>query len=171
MKVLNLQCGHGHGFEGWFASDDDFLAQNAAQRIECPLCANAEITKLPSAPRLNLGARQVERVEDQGVPAAAAAETVETTGQAAGSQTSTHDRQEAKARWQSQWLQVVQHVLAHTEDVGEQFASEARRMHYGDTQARGIRGQATHEERLALEDEGIEVASLPLPAAIKGPVQ
>ena len=54
MKVLNLRCTNGHGFEGWFASDDDFMAQNGSGRIECPLCADKVISRLPSAPRLNL---------------------------------------------------------------------------------------------------------------------
>ena len=54
MKVINLRCHNGHGFEGWFASDEDFLAQNGGQLIACPLCADTVIVRLPSAPRLNL---------------------------------------------------------------------------------------------------------------------
>ena len=69
------------------------------------------------------------------------------------------------------WLQAVRHLLANTEDVGERFADEARRIHYGEEPQRGIRGQATPEEREALRDEGIEAMSLPLPAALKGPLQ
>jgi hypothetical protein len=65
----------------------------------------------------------------------------------------------------------VQHVLATTVDVGERFADEARRIHYGEVDERPIRGRATLEEAEALRDEGIEVAALPLPAALKGPVQ
>ena len=55
MKVLNLRCAGGHGFEGWFASEDDFTAQAAAAGIACPLCGDTEISRLPSAPRLNVG--------------------------------------------------------------------------------------------------------------------
>ena len=69
------------------------------------------------------------------------------------------------------WLKAVRHVIEHTDDVGDRFAAEARRIHYGETETRGIRGQATPEEREALRDEGIEVMALPLPAALKGPVQ
>ena len=69
------------------------------------------------------------------------------------------------------WMKVVRHVLAHTEDVGERFADEARRIHYGDATERGIRGQATPDEREALRDEGIEVMPFPLPAALKEPLQ
>jgi hypothetical protein len=143
MKVIDLRCHNGHGFEGWFASDDDFLDQNGRQMIACPLCADTVIVRLPSAPRLNLsGAREVA------APAPA-----------------------APADPQALWMKAIRHVLAHTEDVGERFADEARRIHYGEAQERGIRGQASADEREALRDEGIEVMPLPLPAALKEPLQ
>jgi hypothetical protein len=144
MKVIDLRCHNGHGFEGWFASDDDFLDQNGRQLIACPLCADTVIVRLPSAPRLNLsGAR-----ED--APATAVATQPDP---------------------QAQWLKAIRHVLANTEDVGERFADEARRIHYGEAAERGIRGQATAGEREALHDEGIEVMPLHLPAALKEPLQ
>ena len=145
MKVIDLRCHNGHGFEGWFASDDDFLDQNGRRLIACPLCDDTLIVRLPSAPRLNLsGAREAEPAPPQPPPQLEA---------------------------QVQWMKVVRHVLAHTEDVGERFADEARRIHYGEAAERGIRGQATPGEREALRDEGIEVMPLPLPAALKGPLQ
>ena len=66
---------------------------------------------------------------------------------------------------------MVRHVIANTEDVGERFADEARRIHYGETEERAIRGQASAEEREALRDEGIEVHPLPVPAAFKDTLQ
>lgn len=72
---------------------------------------------------------------------------------------------------QAQLLQAVQQVLANTEDVGSQFAEEARRIHYGESQQRGIRGQASADETAALLDEGIDVVALPLPQGLKGPLQ
>jgi hypothetical protein len=68
-------------------------------------------------------------------------------------------------------MKAVRHLLANTEDVGERFADEARRIHYGEAPERGIRGQASEQEREALRDEGIEVMPLPLPAALKEPLQ
>ena len=62
-------------------------------------------------------------------------------------------------------------MLSHTEDVGERFPEEARRIHYGEAAERGIRGEATPEERRALHEEGIEVMAIPVPRALKGPVQ
>lgn len=147
MKVLNLRCANGHGFEGWFASDDEFMAQNGQGLIECPLCADRIITRMPTAPRLNLSAARE--------PVAAEAPTADTPAPAL----------------QAQWVDAMRRVLEQTDDVGERFPEEARRIHYGEIEARGIRGQATPEERRALLEEGIEIMSLPLPAALKGPVQ
>lgn len=148
MKVLNLRCANGHRFEGWFASDDDFMAQNGRGLVECPLCADKVVSRLPSAPRLNLsGAREPEpRPKAPDVPP-------------------------QMADLQAAWLSTVRQLMANTEDVGERFAEEARRIHYGEQEARGIRGQATPEEREALREEGIETMSIPLPTALKGPVQ
>jgi hypothetical protein len=72
---------------------------------------------------------------------------------------------------QAAWMKAVRQVIANTENVGERFAEEARRIHYGEAEQRGIRGQASREDRQALEDEGIEVHPLPLPAALKDPLQ
>ena len=155
MKVLNLRCANGHGFEGWFGSEDDYMDQNGRGAVECPLCADKLITRLPSAPRLNLsGAREPAALT---TPAAFSAPAVQAEAR--------------PADLRAAWLQTVRELMARTEDVGERFATEARRIHYGETPNRGIRGQATVEERAALQDEGIETVTVPLPAALKGPVQ
>jgi hypothetical protein len=150
MKVLNLRCANGHGFEGWFASEEAFMSQNGSGLIECPLCADRIISRLPSAPRLNLSGQRAPAETAPPVAAPAPADAV---------------------TLQTQWMQAVRRMLENTEDVGEQFPDEARRIHYGEIEARGIRGQASADERRALLDEGIEIMSLPLPAALKGPVQ
>ncbi len=152
MKVLNLQCRHAHGFEGWFASEEDFQGQLARGLVECPLCGDAQVTKMPSAPRLNLGASEP-------VPAAAPA---------AGKQEVMSAPNE---QLQAAWMQLVRQVMTQTEDVGERFAEEARKIHYGETEERGIRGQASRKETEALMEEGIAVMPLPLPEGLKGPLQ
>jgi len=150
MKVLNLRCSNGHAFEGWFASDDEFMEQNGGGALQCPLCADSVITRLPSAPRLNLSGAREKPPEAAVAPAAA---------DARGSEL------------QALWMKAVRHVLAHTEDVGERFAEEARRIHYGEAPERGIRGQVDARQRDELIDEGIEVFALPLPRALDGPLQ
>lgn len=190
MKVLNLQCQQGHGFEGWFASEDDFQAQLLRQLVACPLCGDLQVSKLPSAPRLNLGSGRQDDVAQRGarseqaergartereggrpdraeVPAAARGTGAPPPPASAGAPAATTPPPELQALW----LQAVKQVMARTEDVGERFPEEARRIHYGETPERGIRGQATPEQRAELAEEGIEVLPLPMPAGLKGPVQ
>ena len=150
MKVLDLRCAHGHGFEGWFASNEAFDSQLASGLVECPVCGDTAIVKLLSAPRLNLGNAKPPQ---------------EATAPAASSGVSTELSPEAR------WMRAVREVMAKTEDVGDRFADEARKMHYGEAQERGIRGQATPEQTEALLDEGIAVMALPIPAALKETLQ
>lgn len=72
---------------------------------------------------------------------------------------------------QAAWLQMSRKLIAHTEDVGERFAEEARRMHHGEVEPRGIRGQASAEEAVALIEEGISVLPLALADAAKETLQ
>jgi hypothetical protein len=161
MKVLNLQCSQQHSFEGWFASEDDFQSQLTGGLVSCPLCADPAVQKMPSAPRLNLGAAAQaapsrELSVPDAAPAAGAVHEVLTAGGPAG---------------QAAFLKALRQVLANTEDVGERFADEARAMHYGDTEQRSIRGQASTREAVELLEEGIDVMPLPLPAAVKETLQ
>jgi hypothetical protein len=154
MKVLNLQCDVGHSFEGWFGSDDDYNSQCERGLVECPLCASRSIQRLPSAPRLNLSGHHA--------PEAQHAEAASQHRQPL-----TPEQQSVE----SLWLRAIRHVMANTDDVGDRFASEARRMHYGEIGERGIRGHASREEAQQLREEGIEILSLPIPAAAKEPLQ
>ena len=146
MKVLNLRCGHHHAYEGWFASDEDFLSQKERAIVACPLCGDTRVERLPTAPRLNIARHAAVETP---VPAETRAEMT----------------------LQSQWLRAVRQVMSTTEDVGDRFPEEARRIHYGEVEERGIRGKASKEDADALREEGIEVMALPMPDAVKGPVQ
>lgn len=147
MKVYSLQCEQGHAFEGWFASEGAYVEQCDRGLLECPLCASKAVQRLPSAPRLSLSGARAEAM----VPAMPA----------------TPEQQSVEALW----MRAVRHVMTNTEDVGERFAAEARRIHYGEAAERGIRGRASSEEAQALQDEGIEVCALPLLPALKGTLQ
>lgn len=159
MKVLNLQCQHQHHFEGWFASEDDYQSQRAQDLVSCPMCGDHDISKMLSAPRLNLLSTRSETTAETHadesalsvLPSAVPAVTM-------------------PAEMQAAFMQIVKHVMANTEDVGAQFAEEARKMHYGETKERGIRGRVSLDETHALLEEGIHVMPLPLPDALKGPV-
>lgn len=166
MKVLDLGCHFGHVFEGWFASEDDFQSQKARALVQCPLCGDTAIEKRLSAPRLNLGA-QAAAVPAQ--PAATSAGAAHgTTPPRSLAQSPAAPSREAL---QAAWLKMSRHLLANTEDVGPRFAEEARRMHHGETETRGIRGQASLEEAVALREEGIDVLPLPLADAAKQTLQ
>ena len=159
MKVLDLQCQHGHSFEGWFGSESDFQGQLARGLVECPLCGDSKVTKLLSAPRLNLSTslREPLPAVSETAPAEPAASTVV-------------EGQPTMAQLGQAWMKVVQHVMQNTDDVGSGFAEEARKIHYGERPERNIRGQVTPAESQSLLEEGIPVVSLPMPAALKGPV-
>ena len=149
MKVLDLQCCHQHVFEGWFASEDDFLDQCRRAQVQCPVCGDAAISKRLSAPRLNL-----------------------TGGRGGPSPVLEVARpQGADQAMQHAWMALAHRIVANTDDVGDNFAEEARKMHYGETKERGIRGQASRTEAESLIEEGIAVMSLSLPVALKGPLQ
>lgn len=156
MKVLNLQCAHQHEFEGWFGSEGDFTSQLARGLVSCPMCGDAQIQKMPSAPRLNL--RSSREGKAPAVPVEAGG-SVELGLPAPGSQL------------QAQLLKALRQVLAHTEDVGEGFADQARAMHHGDINQRNIRGRTTPEVAMELIEEGIEVMPLPSMPALKETLQ
>lgn len=149
MKVLDLQCGNGHVFEGWFGSEEDFQAQHAKCMVECPMCGDNRMVKKLSAPRLSLSNSQPASQQTLDV----ASNSPAASGLAAA------------------WLAMARHIVANSTDVGNRFAEEARKMHYGETDERSIRGRTTPEEARNLLEEGIEVMPLLLPEAVKEPLQ
>lgn len=159
MKVLNLRCSQGHGFEGWFASEEDFGHQHEGGLVACPVCSDKVVSRLPSAPRLNLSGARPPRVAPAAGADSASGPPAEASSPAAV----------VPPPLQALWMQAVREVIKNTEDVGERFPEEARRIHYGEAQSRGIRGQATPKERAELIEEGIEVMPLVVPDALKGP--
>ncbi len=158
MKVFNLQCSAHHQFEGWFASEEDYLNQTERGLLECPLCADKTVHKLPSAPRINLGATP-------------ASSSVETSAGKQEPQTANPELQGGIREMQAAYLNFARRVMAETEDVGTRFAEEARKIHYGESEERGIRGKASREETEALQEEGITVMPLPMPEGFNGPLQ
>ena len=182
MLVVDLHCAHGHHFEGWFASSDDLVSQQARGLVSCPVCGDHEVVRRPSAPHLNVSHLKAETLPSAGrnrthSPSANVGELV--SGAGAGTAPAVHaagddaaqSAEAALQALQAAYLQVVRHVVTHTEDVGERFADEARSIHHGDAPERAIRGQTSPEEREALREEGIEVLSLPIPDGLKGPLQ
>lgn len=161
MKVFDLACEHDHRFEGWFGSTQAFDEQLERGFVECPVCASRAVRRMPSAPRLNLSSapepqgqsgRDMERKKgEKGEAVAAAMPTPQ--------------------QLQALWMKMARHLAENTEDVGERFADEARRIHYNEAPERGIRGVATREQAAELAEEGIEVFSFPMPKGSNEPLQ
>jgi hypothetical protein len=184
MKVLDLQCGQQHSFEGWFGSEDDFQSQLTRGLVQCPLCSNADITKKLSAPRFNLGkfndkaaaptssneTAVASKNEASSTPAVTSTELATKPVQPLQSVQVPKLSPEAAEVMQAAWMEIAKHVMANTEDVGSSFASEARKIHYGEADERAIRGQATPDQTMELLEEGIDVMPMPIPESLKRPL-
>jgi hypothetical protein len=139
MIVFDLLCTNGHAFEGWFASGAEFDRQKAAQLVSCPVCDGIDVARRPSA-KVHIAKSQVAALPSSAAPAA------------------PHD---AIAGISPELLAKLREVVRNTEDVGERFPEEARKIHYDEAPPRSIRGQASREEAEALVEEGIDFSQLP----------
>lgn len=138
MIVLNLCCPHEHRFEGWFASAADFDAQCARGQVSCPVCGDAAIRRLPSAPYVQTRSAQPPGAQPQAAAPAALAPEAATAV-----------------------VRALREMARAADDVGRDFAEEARRIHYGEVEARNIRGAASADEVGELIEEGILVLPVP----------
>lgn len=137
MIRYSLKCDEGHGFEAWFKGSDAFEKQAKKGLVECPVCGTSDVARdimAPSVPKKGSVSRQHEA------------------------------RAHEVAR---EILDAVTTIRNHVEEncdyVGDAFADEARKIHYGEAEVRGIYGEATPGEAHDLTEEGIEVFALPKP--------
>ena len=142
MSIFELICVHGHRFEGWFASGEEFSRQQERSLVTCPVCDDAHVERLPSA-RVSI-AKGAAR--DNAPPAEASEERNPT---------------DAAVGLPAEALVKLRAMVRNTENVGRRFPEEARKMHYQEVPPRAIRGQASRDEAKALTEEGIEFTSLP----------
>lgn len=147
MIVFDLHCDHGHRFEGWFGSSDDFASQQDRGLVSCPECGSAAVGKAPMAPAVPRKGNSVERADRQTAPMTSGEIPAEV-------------RKAMKALAEAQ-----KKALANSKWVGDGFAEESRAMHYGEKDLEAIHGKATLKEAKELLDEGIQVAPLPFPIA------
>ena len=137
MILYDLACRSGHVFEAWFRDAAAFEAQRKGRKIACPECGNHGVRKAPMAPRIGKGASEPTPVKTVAPKPGMPAEMVRAL------------------------RQLRQAVERDCEYVGPRFPEEARAMHYGEEERRGIYGEASDEEAKALADEGIEVTRIP----------
>jgi hypothetical protein len=161
MKVYNLACPLDHRFEGWFASEEDYLAQQDKGMLACPVCDSTEITRMPSAPHIGKSSSTelaLPKTESENLSGGVVALT--------GS-----DHSQLEAQVQAAFLKGMRELMGRSEDVGDSFADEARKIHYKESPERSIRGQTTLDEAEALREEGIDVLSMPIIPALKNTLQ
>lgn len=146
MIVYALKCAQEHAFEGWFRDAETFDRQAAAGEVLCAVCGDSQVVKAPMAPRL--AKRRGDRSEgdrsegDRGAPPA-------------------ETRPGLPAEAMKLLAELRQKVEQECDYVGERFSEEARRIHYGEAEKRGIYGEASEEQARELTDEGIEVSKIP----------
>ncbi|MBS0474714.1 MAG: DUF1178 family protein [Proteobacteria bacterium] len=147
MIVFDLVCAPlGHRFEGWFASSDDFAAQQDRGLVSCPQCDSTQVSKAPMAPAVARKGNQ--RSETPAVPAVMSGPVPQEIQQVIARLATM----QAEALKVSTW-------------VGADFAEQSREMHYGEREVETIHGQATLDDAKALLEEGIAVMPLPFPVA------
>ena len=175
MKVYNLSCSFDHRFEGWFASEEDCLTQQANGMLACPLCNSTAITRMPSAPHIAKSHTKVDKEgAGQGSEASALAKVAPVENQLSKNEVAAvtrADHGQLEAQVQAAFLNGMRELMSRSEDVGSGFAEEARRIHYKESPERSIRGQTTADEAESLREEGIEVLSLPAIPLLKNTLQ
>ena len=135
MINFSLICEHDHEFDGWFSSSKDFDAQKKRGLVTCPACDSSKVSKSLMSPSVSTG-RQREKV--------AIANMAATQKEVADQLKLLRDK-----------------MTEGAEDVGRRFPEEARKIHYGETEKRGIYGEANREEVTSLVEEGVEIVPLP----------
>lgn len=134
MIRFALSCDQGHEFDAWFASGDVYEGQERAREIVCPCCGSVTVRKAPMAPA-------VKRSQPETIPVPLG----------------STERKKTYA-----FLKGLRaHLEANAEHVGPDFPEQARKMHYGEAEARSIYGEASVEEAKALHEEGIPAMPLP----------
>lgn len=164
MIRYELTCSQAHDFEGWFRNSADFEAQNKKSLITCPVCGSQEIEKKLMAPAVSTARRKAAMaVSDSDAQAAPAPPGENEAGSDAAVQNAALVPQDLKQKEVLDALRELRkQMIASSDDVGEQFPEEARRMHYGESEQRSIHGQTSLEEAKSLIDEGIDILPLPV---------
>lgn len=138
MILYQLKCAKEHQFEAWFKDSATYDAQCASGDIDCPFCGNSDINKAPMAPHVPKKGRDLNPPNTSETRAEEVAEQIL---KAVG--------------------KIRKHIEENFDDVGDKFADEARRIHYGETDERDIYGKATEEEISDLDEEEIPFARVP----------
>ena len=160
MIKYQLICDESHEFEGWFGDSVAFESQQESGFLTCPVCGSADVRRALMAPNLaSPKTRKTDLAEQQ--PSA----QPEPQPQPQAPQQASAALPQAAARKMQELMSEMRalqtKIRQECRDVGNDFAEEARKIHYGEVEPEGIYGQATAEEREALDEEGIEIMDMP----------
>ncbi|MEQ8733423.1 MAG: DUF1178 family protein [Rhodospirillaceae bacterium] len=151
MIVYDLVCEKDHEFESWFRNGAAFDTLSKAKDISCPICGSVKVRKAPMAPRISKSG-----VKDIVPPA------VPEQSQVKGSKgLGPEDMTTAMTKAVEAIKELQASIEKNFDNVGVKFPEEARKIHYGEAEARGIYGEATVEEAQELIEEGVEIAAVP----------
>lgn len=167
MIAFDLKCNKAHVFEAWFGSSADYEEQSSRKLIACPICDSTVVTKAIMAPNIGRKSNQPQAAAPAPTPEpapAADAPKVPVPMAKPGPELPA----EVTEKLTTMMTQLRQKVEENCDYVGKDFAEEARKIHYGETDERGIYGEASLEEAEELYEEGIDIAALPLPSKPRG---
>ncbi|MBL4602472.1 MAG: DUF1178 family protein [Emcibacteraceae bacterium] len=163
MILFDIKCSGGHIFEAWFQNNEAYEKQSANDLVECPLCGCTKISKSLMAPNISLSSEtgnftaEEGHHEDHKVIVSAHAKST--------NEISADDVKRALDHMHNTMAKFRRQVEKSCEYVGSNFADEARKIHYGEGEKRGIYGETTIRETEELIEEGIEI--LPVPGSDK----
>lgn len=158
MIKYSLVCSHGHEFEGWFSTGDEYDRLEKSGHLACAVCGDADISKTIMAPSVNSPKKR------KSVPVVTEGETTPEPAAkpgASGAGTLASLPPQMRQAFIEQVRAFRKQVTETAEDVGDRFAEEARKIHYGEAEERGIYGHAKAEDAADLAEEGIPVYPLP----------
>lgn len=172
MIEFSLNCSQGHTFDAWFPNSASFDDQRQRGLISCPLCGSADVNKALMTPHIggNAGRNRGGESHDQAniglgdhevVPSSDAPAKLPAAAPPPAANPPSPEAVEKLQAMMVAMRKVQEHVKKNFDDVGDEFSEEARKMHYGEKDARGIYGQASGEEIEELIDEGVEIMPLP----------
>ena len=160
MIVYDLRCAKGHVFEGWFPDSMAFDKQVKRKHLVCPACGSTKVDKAMMAP--NIASPKRKSFAAAEAPAAPVAPAVPDAAAATAAPPAALDHAKRETAKYVKFLRTMrEHVEKNCDYVGEKFANEARKIHYGETDKRNIYGEASPDEARALKDEGVEFGAIP----------
>jgi hypothetical protein len=154
MILYRLRCSKGHEFESWFKDSKTYERQEKKSLIGCAVCGDSKVARAIMAPRIG---KKSNAVEGEAPPAAPAPTAEQQQAQQQMAALARHMPKELREAL----MKVRTEVEKNCEHVGDKFAEEARKIHYGESNKRGIYGETSDEEAEALAEEGIEFGRLP----------